>query len=121
MPADVKRPLPAGFYGHLHNFYIQYAAERGIPALLFLLWLIGLLGWDCASGILRIGKRKSTQLFILRGSIAIIIGILVGGLFEHNLGLLTVDSKQVALSSVDAELVLELSDDNSGDHGIRQI
>ncbi len=39
VPADIPRPLPTGFYGHLHNIYIQYAAERGIPALLLMLWL----------------------------------------------------------------------------------
>ena len=31
VPADVPRPLPKGWYGHLHNVYLQYAAERGIP------------------------------------------------------------------------------------------
>ena len=39
-PADIPRPLPPGWYGHLHNIYLQYAAERGIPALLCVLWLI---------------------------------------------------------------------------------
>src|SRR5262249_19024531 len=32
-PADIPRPLPSGWYGHLHNIYLHYAAERGIPAL----------------------------------------------------------------------------------------
>ena len=39
VPADA-RPLPVGYYGHLHNIYLQYAAERGVPALLIFLWLI---------------------------------------------------------------------------------
>jgi len=30
VPADVRRPLPDGWYGHLHNIYLQFAAERGI-------------------------------------------------------------------------------------------
>ena len=29
VPADVPRPLPTGWYGHLHNIYLHYAAERG--------------------------------------------------------------------------------------------
>ena len=29
VPKSVPRPLPSGWYGHLHNIYLQYAAERG--------------------------------------------------------------------------------------------
>ncbi len=43
LPKDIQRPLPDGWYGHLHNIYIHYAAERGIPAVLFLLWALGSL------------------------------------------------------------------------------
>jgi putative inorganic carbon (hco3(-)) transporter len=86
VPADIQRPLPVGYYGHLHDIYIQYAAERGIPALLLILWLIGMTIWDAFRAILRAGKEPSQQLFVLHGSITVIIGILVGGLFEYNLG-----------------------------------
>ena len=41
VPADIPRPLPEGWYGHLHNIYLQYAAERGVPTMLAMLWLIG--------------------------------------------------------------------------------
>ena len=86
VPAYIKRPLPVGFYGHLHNIYVQYAAERGIPALLLMMWLISLTLWDCVQGIRRLGRAQSTQLFILHGVVACTIGILIGGLFEFNLG-----------------------------------
>lgn len=86
VPTDIQRPLPVGYYGHLHNIYVQYAAERGIPALVFILWLIGMTIWDCFHGILRIGRARSQELFVLHGTIAVIIGVLVGGLFEYNLG-----------------------------------
>lgn len=86
VPADIQRPLPIGYYGHLHNIYLQYAAERGIPGLLLMLWFIGLAIWDCFRGILRIRGRRSQQLFLLHGAIAVTIGVLVGGLFEYNLG-----------------------------------
>jgi putative inorganic carbon (hco3(-)) transporter len=86
VPADIQRPLPVGYYGHLHNIYLQYAAERGIPGLLFLLWLIGLVIWDCFQGIRRLRGTPSQELFLLHGTIAVVIGILVGGLFEYNLG-----------------------------------
>ena len=41
LPPDIKQPLPHGFYGHLHNVYLQFGAERGIPALIAFLWMIG--------------------------------------------------------------------------------
>ena len=46
VPPAIQRPLPTGYYGHLHNIYLQYAAERGIPAMLVILFLIGELLWD---------------------------------------------------------------------------
>jgi O-antigen ligase len=85
VPADVKRPLPTGYYGHLHNIYLQYAAERGIPGMLFMMWFIGLTLWDCFRSI-RVAPRPSTELFLLHGTVAVTLGILVGGLFEYNLG-----------------------------------
>jgi O-antigen ligase len=85
VPKDIVRPLPTGYYGHLHNIYVQYAAERGIPALVFILSLIGMTVWDCFQGILR-STRPSQELFVLHAVIAVTIGILVGGIFEYNLG-----------------------------------
>ncbi|HYM10609.1 MAG TPA: O-antigen ligase family protein, partial [Bryobacterales bacterium] len=42
LPPDVDG-LPAAYYGHLHNLYIQYAAERGTPALAAALWMLALI------------------------------------------------------------------------------
>jgi putative inorganic carbon (HCO3(-)) transporter len=86
VPADIPRPLPPGYYGHLHNIYLQYSAERGVPGMLLMMWFIGLAVWDCARGIQRSGRVRSVQLFILHGTIAVTIGVLIGGLFEYNLG-----------------------------------
>lgn len=86
VPATIKRPLPVGYYGHVHNVYLQYAAERGIPALLLLLWLIGWTVWDCAAALRRTGRAPSQQKFLLHGAIAVIVGVLIGGIFEYNLG-----------------------------------
>src|SRR6185503_17933403 len=41
VPADIPRPLPEGSYIHLHNLYLQYAAERGIPTMLCMMWALG--------------------------------------------------------------------------------
>jgi putative inorganic carbon (hco3(-)) transporter len=85
-PGDITRPLPAGFYGHLHNIYLQYAAERGIPALLAILWLIGLLVLDCAKQLRQLRPGRSQERFVLHATIAFTIAILTEGLFEFNLG-----------------------------------
>jgi len=86
VPSDVQRPLPVGYYGHLHNIYVQYAAERGLPGLLFILWAIGLTMWDCGREILRTGRTRSVRAFLLHSTIAVTIGVLVGGTLEYNLG-----------------------------------
>src|SRR5579885_3010717 len=86
VPPDIPRPLPPGYYGHLHNIYLQYAAERGIPGMLLMMWFIGMAVWDCARGIRRLKGARSQQLFLLHGTIAVTIGILIGGFFEYNLG-----------------------------------
>lgn len=83
VPPDIARPLPTGWYGHLHNMYLQYAAERGIPALLAMLWLIGKALFDFATG-LRLGAGPAR--FVLHGAIAVILAILAEGLLEYNLG-----------------------------------
>ena len=84
LPPDIAKPLPDGFYGHLHNVYLQIGAERGIPALLAFLWMIGMTLTDW-------WKRARTSITaenraILHGCIAAVIAILVEALFEHNLG-----------------------------------
>lgn len=85
VPADIARPLPTGWYGHLHNIYIQYAAERGIPTMLAMMWLIGKVLWNFASALR--GKPSSTEArFVLHGAIAVILAILAEGLLEYNLG-----------------------------------
>ncbi len=86
VPSDIKRPLPVGYYGHLHNIYVQYAAERGIPGLLFILSAIGLAVWDCGRAIRSEPRTRSLRLFFLHGTIAVTIAALVGGLLEYNLG-----------------------------------
>jgi putative inorganic carbon (HCO3(-)) transporter len=86
VPADIPRPLPVGYYGHLHNIYIQYAAERGIAAMLVMMWLIGQMLWDCFHALRRLPPGRSQQRFLLHGAIAVTIAILIEGIFEFNLG-----------------------------------
>ncbi|HTR35328.1 MAG TPA: O-antigen ligase family protein [Bryobacteraceae bacterium] len=84
VPADAL-PLPEGYYGHLHNIYLQYAAERGIPTMLAMMWLIGKALWDFAAA-LRTKLANAEARFILHGSIAAILAILAEGFVEYNLG-----------------------------------
>jgi putative inorganic carbon (HCO3(-)) transporter len=85
VPADIPRPLPRGWYGHLHNIYLQYAAERGIPALVFVLWMIVRAAFDFLRAIRR-RPVSADDSFFLHGAVAVIIAVLAEGLFEHNLG-----------------------------------
>jgi len=85
VPADIPRPLPVGWYGHLHNIYLQYAAERGIPTLIAMLWLIGKILWDFATA-LRAKPANPEARFVLHGAIAVILAILAEGFLEYNLG-----------------------------------
>jgi putative inorganic carbon (hco3(-)) transporter len=82
IPADVPRPLPTGWYGHLHNIYYHYAAERGIPTLLMFLWFIAKMFWDFATAL----RKQQGDAAIQRGAIAVIVGVLLTGFYEVNLG-----------------------------------
>lgn len=86
IPADIPRPLPEGYYGHLHSIYIHYAAERGIPTMLALMWMLGMILYDCARALRRIPKGRGDLRFILHAAIACVLAILIEGVFELNLG-----------------------------------
>ena len=82
-PDDIPRPFPrAWWYGHLHNIYIQFAADRGIPAMLAIIAFFFWSTWNIARAAIRAtGERK----WMLHGIAAFSVGILVTGVFEHNL------------------------------------
>jgi len=84
VPLDVPRPLPKGWYGHLHNVYLQYAAERGIPALLVMLWLLAKIMVDLHGAATRLHSHPAVWAFY--GAVAVEVGILAEGFFEYNLG-----------------------------------
>ena len=60
-PAGTPWPLPEGWYGHLHNIYLQYAAERGIPALLILLWMLIMMLTDFWKALRRLPPGRSDR------------------------------------------------------------
>jgi O-antigen ligase len=83
---DYKPPtleLPPGWYGHLHNDYLQIAAERGIPCLVIFLWLFieviregYLLGRNPDLATRSMGHAE----------VAVTVGLMIAGLFEFNFG-----------------------------------
>ena len=104
IPADVKLPLPEGYYGHLHNIYIHYAAERGIPTMLMLMWMVGRALFDFVRALRRAtpdaegnpegnpGGNPDDQ-WVMHGAIAVIIAVMLSGIYELNLG----DSEVLAM------------------------
>src|SRR5438046_1719436 len=84
VPKDIPRPLPKGWYGHLHNVYLQYAAERGVPAVLLMMWLLAAVIRDLHSAARQhAGNPLSWPLY---AAVAVTISMLAEGFFEHNLG-----------------------------------
>jgi O-antigen ligase len=86
VPADIPRPLPAGWYGHLHNIYLHYAAERGIPAMLVLMWLLLQILYDFWLGLRKLSPGRSDRRFLLNGAIAAVLATMAEGVVELNLG-----------------------------------
>ena len=86
VPKDIPRPLPVGWYGHLHSLYIHYAAERGIPAMLILVWLLLEMAWDFWRGTRNLPARSDAK-FVLHAATAVVIGVVLEGFFEVNLGI----------------------------------
>lgn len=66
---------------HLHNNFIQIAAERGIPT--FIVWLAFLV-WTFFS-LLGLLKNKSPALYPLTaGALAVLVALVTAGFFEYN-------------------------------------
>jgi putative inorganic carbon (hco3(-)) transporter len=85
LPPGTRLPLPTGFYGHLHNIYVHFAAELGVPTMLALLWIFARALNDLLRALRRL-PRDAPQRWILHAAIACIILILVGGFYEKNMG-----------------------------------
>jgi O-antigen ligase len=86
VPADISRPLPEGSYIHLHNLYLHYAAERGIPTLIVFFWLLGKIVHDFWRGLQALPSGDRERRFLLHGGIAAVLAVLVDGVANINLG-----------------------------------
>jgi putative inorganic carbon (HCO3(-)) transporter len=81
---DMPSPRASEYYGHLENDYLQYAAERGVPTLLALLWMIGWALFDFARELRRL-PSDAEERWVLHAAIAVIASVLVSGFFSWNL------------------------------------
>ena len=92
--------FPDYAYLHMHNNFLQIAAERGIPGLLLWLWFMFQLGWQsfalfrsnvrCAAARKAAGK---TVLFASTAAVGAWVALMTSGMFEYNFG----DSEVLAL------------------------
>ena len=71
-----------GFHDHLHDNFLQIAAERGLPCLVVWMWLMLALGWH----ILGIRRRLSSQRWVADAAFAAWLAFMAEGFFEFNFG-----------------------------------
>jgi len=81
---DMPKPRDSEYYGHLENDYVQYAAERGVPTMLALLWMIGWALFDFARALHRL-PQDAQERWVLHAAIAVIVSVLVSGFYSWNL------------------------------------
>jgi O-antigen ligase len=79
------RTPEVGYREHLHNDYLQLAAERGLPCLAAWLWLMGAVGWQFGRIRRRVSARGG-QVWVVEAGLAILLAFLTEGLFEFNFG-----------------------------------
>ena len=99
VPNDVPWPLPTGFYGHLHNLYIQYAADRGIPTMLMMVWFLVQIVVDAMRKLKQIPPGRGTLRFLLHAAVACTIGSMIFGIFEYNLNTSVVLALYLAIAA----------------------
>lgn len=84
IPSDVKK-LPTGYYQHLHNVYIHYAAERGVPTMLMLVWMLLRALFDFVRTLRALPKDADAR-WVLHMAIAVTVAIMIAAWEEVNLG-----------------------------------
>jgi putative inorganic carbon (HCO3(-)) transporter len=86
--------FPDWMYLHMHNNFLQIAAERGIPGLVLWLWFMLNLGWEAfrvfvsTSGKANTdsGDPRAASSFVAAAAIGGWIALLAAGMFEYNFG-----------------------------------
>lgn len=76
-----KSPEP-GYHSHLHNNFLQFGAERGLPVLAAWVWMMGAFGWH----FWRLRRRLHLRRWIADAALAGWLALMVEGCFEFNFG-----------------------------------
>jgi len=79
---------------HMHNNFLQIAAERGIPGLVLWLWFMLNLGWEAFRVFVSTsgkanndsGDPRAASSFVAAAAIGGWIALLAAGMFEYNFG-----------------------------------
>lgn len=81
LPEAPRKAVP-----HLHNGFLQLAAERGLPALAALLLLLALPAARALRAYRREGGRSGPRADLWLGTLGALVAFAVAGLFENNWG-----------------------------------
>ncbi len=73
------------WHEHMHDDYLQFAAERGLPCLAAWLWFMGALAWQILA-IRRRLKSEGRAVWIVDASLAAWLAFVAEGVFEFNFG-----------------------------------
>lgn len=77
--------FPSSIYIHLHNNFLQVAAESGLPALVLWLAIWATIAWRTAGFALR-APPGDLLFFESVRALAVLAAFMVAGLFEYNFG-----------------------------------
>jgi len=84
---------PDWMYQHMHNNFLQIAAERGIPGLLIWLWFMGRLAWDAfrvfrsARGLPSALRDEDNEVLMAStAALGALAALIAAGVFEYNFG-----------------------------------
>lgn len=89
------KPAERGYHEHLHDNFLQFAAERGLPNLVAWTWLMLGLVWGAwrirrrlakAPAAGRQPRARSAQLWLVDAGIAAWLAFVAEGCFEFNFG-----------------------------------
>lgn len=80
-----KSGNPDWMFIHMHNNFLQIAAERGLPGLLFWTWFMAQLGWQ-AFRVYRSAAGSHAAVFAGTAAIGAWIALMAAGMFEYNYG-----------------------------------
>ena len=70
----------------LFRSVLHYAAERGIPTMLILMWMLIQIIVDFTRGLRALPPGPSDRRFLLHGGIAVVLATMAEGIVELNLG-----------------------------------